>query len=258
MILAGGLGTRLSEETHLIPKPMVRIGERPMLWHIMKLYSAFGVNDFIICLGYKGYAVKDFFKNYQHHVSDITYDFRTNETVVHQDRQEPWRVTLVETGLNTQTGGRIKAIGEYLEPGETFCMTYGDGLCNADIAAEIEFHKAHGKLATVLAVNPPGRFGVLGLREGDGDDVVDHLQEKPKRGGAWINGGFFVLNQKVVEYIDGPANSWEDVPLNRLANEGQLMAYRHDGYWQAMDTLREKHLLEQLWESGNAPWKLWK
>ena len=253
VILAGGLGTRISEETHLRPKPMIEIGGKPILWHIMKSYSAHGVNDFVICCGYKGYIIKEYFANYFLHMSDVTFDMVHNRMEVHEQKAEPWRVTLVDTGEDTMTGGRLRRLKEYLKDEEAFCFTYGDGVANVDIAASIAFHKAHGKLATVTAVLPPGRFGAL-AREGD---AVRGFIEKPRGDGGWINGGFFVLSPKVIDYISADSTSWELEPMARLAAENQLHAFEHNGFWQPMDTLREKNLLEDLWASGEAPWKQW-
>jgi glucose-1-phosphate cytidylyltransferase len=250
VILAGGLGSRISEETHLRPKPMVEIGGKPILWHIMKMYAGHGVNDFVICLGYKGYVVKEYFANYFLHMSDVTFDMTTNEMQVHQRKSEPWRVTLVDTGDASMTGGRLKRVRDYLDPGESFCLTYGDGVSDIDIAAEIAFHKSHGKLATICAVQPPGRFGAL-MREGD---AVTGFQEKPPGDRSWINGGFFVLEPTVIDYIAGDSTTWEAEPLERLARDGQLMAWEHTGFWQPMDTLRDKNQLEEIWKRGNAPW----
>ncbi len=249
VILAGGLGTRLSEETVVKPKPMVEIGGRPILWHIMKSYSQHGIHDFVICLGYKGYVIKEYFANYFLHMSNVTFDLKTNGMKVHDSSSEPWTVTLVDTGLETQTGGRVKRVAPYLGD-ETFLLTYGDGLSDVDIGATIEFHRQHGKLATVTAVQPPGRFGQLALQ----DDAVTTFLEKPVGDGGWINGGFFVLEPKVIEAIDGDATPWEQEPLRRLAAGGQLAAYRHHGFWQCMDTLRDRHRLEALWEAGEAAW----
>ena len=253
VILAGGLGTRISEESHLKPKPMIEIGGKPILWHIMKQYSAHGIHDFVICLGYKGYAIKDFFANYFLHTSDVTFDMRNNKMEVHQNYSEPWRVTLVDTGEDTMTGGRLKSAGRYLDAEEEFCFTYGDGVSDLDISALVAFHKAHGKYATVTAVQPPGRYGAL---EREGDQVKGFI-EKPRGDGGWINGGFFVLSPKVLPYIDSTDTSWEAEPLTQLATEGQLMAFQHQGFWHPMDTLRDKNYLEQLWLSGEAPWKQW-
>jgi len=253
VILAGGLGTRISEETHLKPKPMIDIGGKPILWHIMKLYSAHGVNEFVICCGYKGYLIKEYFANYFLHMSDVTFDMAHNRMEVHQQYVEPWKVTLVDTGEETMTGGRLKRVAEYVRDEEAFCFTYGDGVADVDIAASIAFHKAHGKLATVTAVLPPGRFGAL-AREGD---AVRGFIEKPSGDGGWINGGFFVLSPKVIDYIAADSTSWEIGPMAKLATENQLHAFEHNGFWQPMDTLREKNLLEDLWASGEAPWKVW-
>jgi len=254
VILAGGLGTRISEETHLKPKPMIEIGGRPLLWHIMKIYAAHGVNDFIICCGYKGYVIKEYFANYFLHMSDVTFDMAHNRMEVHEQKAEPWRVTLVDTGEDTLTGGRLRRVKDYLQDEEAFCFTYGDGVADIDIAAQLSFHRKHGKLATVTAVQPPGRYGAL-LREGT---AVQGFQEKPPGDGAWINGGFFVLNPRVIDYIDGDQSSWEGSPLETVARAGQLQAFEHRGFWQPMDTLRDKNHLEQLWASGTAPWKSWK
>ncbi|MDD0843881.1 glucose-1-phosphate cytidylyltransferase [Pseudomonas sp. Gutcm_11s] len=253
VILAGGLGTRISEESHLKPKPMIEIGGKPILWHIMKQYSAHGIQDFVICLGYKGYAIKDFFANYFLHTSDVTFDMRNNQMEVHQNYSEPWRVTLVDTGEETMTGGRLRRVGRFLEQDEAFCFTYGDGVSDLDIAGLVAFHKQHGKHATVTAVQPPGRYGAL-AREGD---QVTGFVEKPRGDGGWINGGFFVLSPKVLPYIADDATTWEAEPLDKLAEDGQLMAFQHEGFWHPMDTLRDKNYLEQLWQSGEAPWKQW-
>jgi glucose-1-phosphate cytidylyltransferase len=252
VILAGGLGTRLSEETDFKPKPMVEIGGRPILWHIMKLYSAHGVNDFVICCGYKGYVIKEYFANYFLHMSDVTFDMVSNAMEVHERKAEPWRVTLVDTGDQTMTGGRLKRVRDYLGD-EDICFTYGDGLSNVNISRLIDFHKAHGKLATLTATQPPGRFGALCLK----GVQITSFQEKPPGDGAWINGGFFVLSPQVIDYIEGDATVWEQEPMERLASEGQFMAFRHEGFWQPMDTLRDKHHLERLWQTSNAPWKIW-
>jgi glucose-1-phosphate cytidylyltransferase len=254
VILAGGLGTRISEETHLKPKPMIEIGGKPILWHILKLYSACGVNDFVICCGYKGYLIKEYFANYFLHMSDVTFDMSTNRMEVHERKAEPWRVTLVDTGEDTMTGGRLKRVAAHIENEEAFCFTYGDGLSDVDIAAGIAFHRAHGKLATVTAVQPPGRYGALTI---DGERVRG-FTEKPRGDGGRINGGFFVLSPKVLAHIEGDATSWEQGPLEELAAAGELMAFAHDGFWQPMDTLREKNHLEELWASGAAPWKRWR
>jgi glucose-1-phosphate cytidylyltransferase len=253
VILAGGLGTRISEETHLKPKPMVEIGGRPLLWHIMKIYSAHDVNEFIICCGYKGYVIKEYFANYFLHMSDVTFDMASNQMEVHHKKAEPWRVTLVDTGEETLTGGRLKRVASYVQDENAFCFTYGDGVADVDVTAQIDFHRRHGRLATVTAVQPPGRYGAL-LREAD---AVLGFQEKPPGDGAWINGGFFVLSPKVIDFIDGDRSSWEGVPLESLAAQGELQAFEHEGFWQPMDTLRDKTQLEQLWSSGKAPWKSW-
>jgi len=253
VLLAGGLGTRLSEETTTRPKPMVEIGGKPILWHIMKIYSAHGINDFIICCGYKGYIVKEYFANYFLHTSDVTFDVVNNSMEVHQRHAEPWKVTLVDTGEDTMTGGRLKRVASYLEGEEAFCFTYGDGVASLDISAEIAFHRSHGKWATVAAVQPSGRYGALVM---DGQQVSGFM-EKPRGDGGLINGGFFVLSPKCLDLIDGDDSSWEGGPLSTLAETGQLMAFPHDGFWQPMDTLREKNLLEELWASGKAPWKAW-
>lgn len=252
VILAGGLGTRLSEETSVRPKPMVEVGGRPILWHIMKLYSTYGVNEFIICCGYKGYVIKEYFANYFLHMSDVTFDMSHNRMEVHQKFAEPWRVTLVDTGDDTMTGGRLKRVRQYLND-EAFCFTYGDGVADVDIGKLIEFHQQEGKLATLMATQPPGRFGVLDI---DGP-AVRSFQEKPHGDGSWINGGFFVLSPKVIDYIEDDSTIWERGPMERLAKEGQLNAFYHDGFWQPMDTLRDKQHLESLWQSGKAPWKAW-
>jgi len=253
VILAGGLGTRISEETHLKPKPMVEIGGRPLLWHILKIYSSYGVNDFIICCGYKGYVIKEYFANYFLHMSDVTFDMTTNNMVVHQRNAEPWKVTLVDTGEDTQTGGRLKRVTSYVKDDQAFCFTYGDGLSNVNISELIQFHNSHGKWATVTAVSPPGRYGAL---EREGCQVLG-FAEKPRGDGGLINGGFFVLSPKCLDLIEGDAMPWESLPMTQLASAGELMAFEHHGFWQPMDTLREKNLLESLWESGNAPWKTW-
>jgi glucose-1-phosphate cytidylyltransferase len=252
VILAGGLGTRISEESHLKPKPMIEIGGKPILWHIMKSYSHYGINEFVICLGYKGYVIKEYFANYFLHMSDVTFDMQHNSMEVHQKNVEPWRVTLVDTGENTLTGGRLKRVREYIG-NEPFCFTYGDGVSDIDIGALIEFHKKHGNKATVTAIQPPGRYGALNL-EGSS---VSSFQEKPAGDGAWINGGFFVLEPAVLDSIEGDLTSWEAEPLIKLAEDGELNAYQHKGFWQAMDTLRDKNHLEDLWATGNPPWKVW-
>ncbi|MAD95444.1 MULTISPECIES: glucose-1-phosphate cytidylyltransferase [unclassified Limnobacter] len=253
VILAGGLGTRLSEETSIKPKPMVEIGGMPILWHIMKMYSHHGINDFVICCGYKGYVIKEYFANYFLHQSDVTFDMRNNTMDVHHKRAEPWTVTLVDTGENSMTGGRLGRVRKYIENDEMFCFTYGDGVGDIDIGASIAFHKQHGKAATLTATYPPGRFGALDIREGK----VLNFKEKPKGDGAMINGGFFVLSPKVLSYLGGDDTIWEQTPLQKLAGDGELMAFEHQGFWQPMDTLRDKHLLEELWASGKAPWKKW-
>ncbi len=252
VILAGGFGTRISEETHLRPKPMIEVGGRPILWHIMKMYSAHGVNDFIICCGYKGYVIKEYFANYFLHMSDVTFDMTTNHMEVHQQKAEPWKVTLVDTGDNTLTGDRLKRVGNYLKNEEAFCFTYGDGVSDLDIRASIKFHRQHGRLATVTAVLPPGRFGALNCK----DKQVKGFFEKPRGDGNFINGGFFVLSPGCLSLIDDQT-SWEDAPLRKLVDDGQMMSFEHLGFWQSMDTLRDKNLLEELWASGKAPWKCW-
>lgn len=256
VILAGGLGTRLSEETHLKPKPMIEIGGRPILWHIMKIYSAFGINDFIVCAGYKGYIIKEYFSNYFLHMSDVTFDMANNTVQVHQKKAEPWRVTVVDTGDETMTGGRLKRVASFLGD-ETFCMTYGDGVADVDIAALIEFHRSSGGAATLTAVQPPGRYGALSFSRKDPNRISD-FQEKPEGDGAWVNGGFFVLEPSVIDFIDqGDATVWERSPLTKLAESGLLSAYRHKGFWLPMDTLRDRNELQKLWDSGLAPWKVW-
>ncbi len=255
VILAGGLGTRISEETSLKPKPMVEIGGKPILWHIMKIYSAYGINDFIICCGYRGYLIKEYFANYFLHMSDVTFHMRENKMEVHQRHVEPWRVTLIDTGESTLTGGRLKRVAAYIAEEELFCFTYGDGLGDINIQEQIHFHRLHGKLATVTTVQPPGRYGALDLGN---DDEVNGFTEKPKGEGGWINGGFFVLSPKVIDYISGDDISWEAEPLSLLAASGELMAYRHHRFWQPMDTLRDKNHLEELWTSGHAPWAVTK
>ncbi len=254
VILAGGLGTRISEETHLKPKPMIEIGGKPVLWHIMKMYSHHGIHDFIICCGYKGYIIKEYFANYFLHMSDVTFDMSENKMEVHQRHAEPWRVTLVDTGENTMTGGRLKKVKSYLSDSEDFCFTYGDGVSSVDITALLAFHAKHGKQATLTAVYPPGRFGALDIDE---TARVKSFEEKPKGDGAMINGGFFVLSPKVLDLIDDDKTIWERHPLEQLAHRGELMAYQHAGFWQPMDTLRDKTLLEELWSSDQAPWKAW-
>ncbi|WP_039754067.1 glucose-1-phosphate cytidylyltransferase [Chromobacterium haemolyticum] len=253
VILAGGLGTRISEETTIKPKPMVEVGGKPILWHIMKMYSQHGINDFIICCGYKGYVIKEYFANYFLHMSDVTFDMRSNKMEVHSKRAEPWTVTLVDTGDSSMTGGRLKRIANYVEKDEAFCLTYGDGVSDVNLESVIAFHKSHGKAATLTATYPPGRFGALDIKEGQ----VQSFMEKPKGDGAMINGGFFVLSPKVLSYLKDDSTIWEQEPLMQLAQDGELMAYTHNGFWQPMDTLRDKHYLESLWNSGNAPWKSW-
>lgn len=252
VILAGGLGTRISEETHLKPKPMIEVGGRPIIWHIMKIYSSYGINDFVICCGYKGYLIKEYFANYFLHMSDVTLNLRTNEMEVHRKMAEDWRVTLVDTGEETMTGGRLKRVSNYLGD-EPFCFTYGDGVADIRIDELVAFHDHHGKAATVTAVQPPGRYGAL-VRQGD---VVEGFVEKPRGDGGWINGGFFVLSPEVISQIDGDASVWEAEPLERLAAAGELMTREHHGFWQPMDTLRDKNHLEDLWATGSAPWKTW-
>jgi glucose-1-phosphate cytidylyltransferase len=256
VVLAGGFGTRLSEETAVMPKPMVEIGDRPILWHIMRIYLAHGLEDFVICCGYKASVIKDFFANYTVRQSDITFDMRTGETTVHHQGVEPWQVSLVDTGDQTMTGGRLKRVREYVGD-ETFCMTYGDGVSDVNIQDLLAFHRSNGVLATLTAVQPPGRFGAFALEPDQ--TLVDHFREKPRgdHDGAWINGGFFVLEPEVFDYIDDDSTVWEAEPLRRLAHEGKLAAYRHDGFWQPMDTLRDKMVLEQLWDSDDPPWKIW-
>jgi glucose-1-phosphate cytidylyltransferase len=254
VILAGGLGTRISEETHLKPKPMIEIGGRPILWHIMKIYSVYGVNDFVICCGYKGYVIKEYFANYFLHMSDVTFDMSVNTMEVHQRKAESWKVTLVDTGDDTLTGGRLKRVSDYIKDEQAFCFTYGDGVSDVDIGAVIGFHNQHGKLATVTAVQPPGRYGAL---ERSGNRVTGFI-EKPRGDGGLINGGFFVLSPKCLDFIDGDQISWEGAPLMQLANKNEMMAFEHRGFWQPMDTLRDKNLLEDLWNTGKAPWKIWK
>jgi glucose-1-phosphate cytidylyltransferase len=252
VILAGGLGTRISEESHLRPKPMIEIGGKPILWHIMKTYSHYGINDFVICLGYKGYIIKEYFANYFLHMSDVRFDMKHNQMEVLQRHVEPWRVTLVDTGEHTITGGRLKRVREYLD-NEPFCFTYGDGVSDVNIRALLDFHLSHGKPATVTAIQPPGRYGALDMYGSE----VRKFQEKPAGDGAWINGGYFVLEPSVIDLIDGDSTAWEAEPMIRLAQQGDLHAFSHRGFWQPMDTLRDKNLLEQLWTSGNPPWKVW-
>lgn len=253
VILAGGLGTRISEETSIKPKPMVEIGGKPILWHIMKSYSVHGINEFVICCGYKGYVIKEYFANYFLHTSDVTFDIQKNEIEVHVRNAEPWKVTLVDTGDETMTGGRLKRVHQYVHDEEMFCFTYGDGISDVNIVELIEFHRSHGKLATLTAIQPPGRFGALNL---DGHKI-NSFQEKPQGDGAWVNGGFFVLSPKVIDYIQDDTTIWEKNPMECLAQKGQMNAYFHHGFWQPMDTLRDKIHLEELWKSGNAPWKTW-
>jgi glucose-1-phosphate cytidylyltransferase len=254
VILAGGFGTRISEETNIKPKPMVEIGGLPILWHIMKMYSSYGINEFIICCGYKGYVIKEYFSNYFLHMSDVTFDMSTNEMKVHQASAEPWKVTLVDTGDNVQTGGRIKRISNYVKDDESFCLTYGDGLSDVNLKELIEFHNKHERLVTVTAVSPPGRYGSLECR----GSQVFNFSEKPKGDGAIINGGFFVLSPKCLEMIGGDGTIWESETLHAIAKQGELSAFKHSGFWQSMDTLREKNILEKLWKEGDAPWKKWK
>jgi glucose-1-phosphate cytidylyltransferase len=252
VLLAGGYGTRISEESHLKPKPMIEIGGKPILWHIMKIYSHYGLNDFIICCGYKGYVIKEYFANYFLHTSDVTFDMKNNKMATHQSSSEPWKVTLVDTGETTMTGGRMKRVQEYIGD-EDFCLTYGDGVANVDIGALIKFHKKHGRLATLTATQPPGRFGALNLS----GEKVNSFQEKPDGDGSWINGGFFVLNKKVLDLIPGDQTIWEKEPMEKLAVNGDLHAFFHKGFWQPMDSLRDKNQLEELWQKGKAPWRVW-
>ena len=254
VILAGGFGTRISEETSDIPKPMIRIGCKPILWHIMKIYSSYGINDFIICCGYKGYVIKEYFANYFLHMSDVTFTMKDNKMNVHYERSEPWTITLIDTGEQTMTGGRLKRIKEYLENEDAFCMTYGDGVSDIDIGKLVQFHKEQGTLATLAAVYPPGRFGALDMEE----NKVRTFKEKPKGDGARINGGFFVLSPKVLDLIEDDTTIWERSPMEALAQQGEMSAFKHDDFWQPMDTLRDKNLLEELWSKGEAPWKVWK
>ena len=253
VILAGGLGTRISEETHLRPKPMIEVGGMPILWHVMKIYSHYGINEFIICCGYKGYVIKEYFANYFLHMSDVTFDMSTNSMKVHQLKAEPWKVTLVDTGTDTQTGGRLKRVANFIDDHEPFCFTYGDGVSDINIEQLLAFHKAHGKKATISATYPPGRFGALDIQ----NDVVRSFKEKPKGDGGMINGGFFVLSPSVLPLIENDQTIWESKPLEALTNQGELVAYQHQGFWQPMDTLRDKTYLEELWASGQAPWKVW-
>ncbi|MBU3002090.1 glucose-1-phosphate cytidylyltransferase [Paraglaciecola arctica] len=252
VILAGGLGTRISEESVVRPKPMIEIGGKPILWHIMKIYSAHGINEFIICCGYKGYVIKEYFANYFLHMSDVTYDMQNNSMDVHQNNAEPWKVTLVDTGEKTMTGGRLKRVKEYIGE-DDFCFTYGDGVSDINITESINFHKQQGRLATLTGVQPPGRFGALNIS----DNSVDSFKEKPHGDGGWINGGFFVLSPKVIDLIQDDKTTWENIPMETLAKNGQLSSFLHKGFWQPLDTLREKNLLEGLWSSGKAPWKIW-
>ena len=253
VILAGGLGTRFSEETSARPKPMIEIGGRPILWHIMKIYAAHGIHDFVICCGYKGYVIKEYFANYFLHMSDVTFNMAENRMEVHQRRAEPWNVSLIDTGDSSMTGGRLKRVAEYVKDEELFCLTYGDGVGNVDIAATVDFHRRHGKLATLTAATPPGRFGALDIRDGQ----VTRFLEKPKGDGASINAGFFVLSPKVLDYIENDSTVWEQEPLRNLSDDGELMAFQHPGFWEPMDTLRDKQNLESLWADGSAPWKIW-
>lgn len=252
VILAGGFGTRISEESHLKPKPMIEIGGKPILWHLMKSFSHYGINEFVICLGYRGYVIKEYFANYFLHMSDVTFDVKNNFMEVHEKNAEPWRVTLIETGHDTLTGGRLKRVKDYIGK-ETFCFTYGDGLADINITDLLNFHQSHGKAATVTAIQPPGRYGLLNIQ----NESVRHFQEKPAGDGSWVNGGFFVLEPTVFDYIEGDHITWEAQPLERLANENQLAAFKHKGFWHAMDTLRDKNHLEDLWQTDKAPWKTW-
>jgi glucose-1-phosphate cytidylyltransferase len=254
VILAGGFGTRISEETAIVPKPLVEIGGRPILWHIMKIYAAHGLTDFIVCCGYKGHLIKRYFHELYIQNSDVTVDLRTNQIEVHRSSAEPWRVTLIDTGENTMTAGRVSRVRHYIGR-ETFCLTYGDGVSDVDIGASIKFHQEHGRLASVTAVQPPGRFGVFTLSADD--PTISSFTEKPRGDGAWINGGFFVLEPQVLDYISGDQEMWEQEPMRRLAADGELKAFRHTGFWHAMDTLRDKQVLQTMWESGEAPWKIW-
>ena len=254
VLLAGGKGTRISEETHLKPKPMIEIGGRPILWHIMKLYSAHGVNEFVICCGYKGYMIKEYFANYFLHMSDVTFDLASNSMTVHERKAEPWKVTLVDTGEDTMTGGRLKRVADHVRGEEAFCFTYGDGLADVDISELVAFHRRHGRLATVTAVAPPGRFGALEIAGGR----VTAFTEKPRGDGGLINGGFFVLSPRVLDVIEGDATAFESGPMPALAARGELVAYEHRGFWQPMDTIRDRTVLEGLWESGQAPWRVWR
>ena len=253
VVLAGGLGTRISEETHLKPKPMIEIGGKPILWHILKIYSSYGFNDFIICCGYKGYLIKEYFANYFLHMSDVTFDIENNQIEVHEKKVEPWKVTLVDTGEKSMTGGRLKRVKKYLN-NEPFCFTYGDGLSDINIQSLIDFHNSHNKVCTLSAVQPPGRFGSLKLKD---QNNVEGFREKPQGDGGWINGGFFVVNPEAIDLIEGDLTAWEQEPLNILANKDELMAFKHNGFWQPMDTLRDRNYLEKLWSEGNPPWKSW-
>jgi glucose-1-phosphate cytidylyltransferase len=252
VILAGGLGTRISEETESKPKPMIEIGAKPLLWHVMKIYSAHGIDEFVVCLGYRGYVIKEYFANYYLHMGDVTFDMKDNRMEVHQSGAEPWKVTLIDTGPETMTGGRLKRVLPYVD-GDEFCFTYGDGVADLDLGALLDFHRSSGRLATVTAVQPSGRFGALDI-EGD---TIRRYEEKPRGDGGWINGGFFVLSPEVERYIEGDSTVWEQAPLQGLARDGQLGAYRHSGFWYAVDTVRDKRHLQELWDSGSAPWKLW-
>ena len=254
VILAGGFGTRISEETSVRPKPMVEIGDKPVLWHIMKTYHTHGIKEFVICCGYKGYVIKEYFANYMIHMSDVTIDTNSRDIEIHHTEAEDWRVTLVDTGQETMTGGRLKRVRDYLGD-EPFCMTYGDGVSDVDITKLISFHKEQGCLATMTAVQPPGRFGAFSL--GESESRIHHFREKPKGDNAWVNGGYFVLQPAALDYIEGDSTSWESAPMEKLAVDGQLCAYKHEGFWQPMDTLRDRIYLEELWESDNAPWKVW-
>ena len=253
VILAGGFGTRISEESHLTPKPMLQIGDKPILWHIMKIYSAFGINDFIICCGYKSYIIKEYFANYFLHMSDVTFDMQFNKMEVHQKAAEPWKVTLIDTGLRTMTGGRLKKVRKYIGD-ERFCFTYGDGVADIDINKLVKFHEQQGTLATITAIQPPGRFGIIGIEE----NRVMKFHEKPKGDGTWISGGFFVLEPEVIDLIEGDETVWERGPMEQLSDEGNMSVYKHTGFWGAMDTQRDKQFLEEQWQSGQAGWKVWK
>jgi glucose-1-phosphate cytidylyltransferase len=254
VILCGGLGTRISEETNLKPKPMIEIGGKPILWHVMKMYASHGVTEFILCTGYKGYVIKEYFANYFLHMSDVTFDVSNNSMEVHLDKAEPWKVTIIDTGENSMTGGRLKRVSKYLDAEESFFFTYGDGVGDVDISATLKYHLSHGSLATMTAVHPPGRFGALSI---DKDQTITSFYEKPRGDGDRVNGGFFVLSPKVIDFINDDSTTWEQEPLMNLANGGQLKAYFHDGFWQPMDTLRDKVLLEKLWSNGKAPWRVW-